>query len=81
MEKSLLKRNAIAKEWFGQNIHIAEPSHNSKPWDFYKTGPKVTSALAYEAQEGSLKEVSHEKVFLVEQATSIESISRVCARH
>ena len=39
--------------------------------------------LAYEAQEGSFKgSIPAEKVFLVEQATSIESISRgVCARH
>ena len=41
-EKSLEKEMLIAKEWFGQNIHIAEPSQlTSKPWDFYKTGPKV----------------------------------------
>jgi 6-pyruvoyl-tetrahydropterin synthase len=78
-KKSPEKEMLIAEQWFSGRIHIAEPGQlKSQPWDLYSTGPKGEQVhLLYEAQEGEFEgTIPAEKVFLVEQATSIESIAR-----
>ncbi|MDB2447205.1 6-carboxytetrahydropterin synthase [bacterium] len=77
--KCLESEELIANSWFNKNVHIAEPGQfKSKPWDVYTRGSKGEYAvLSYEAEEGYFEaEIPAEKVFIVEQATSIESIAQ-----
>ena len=69
----------ITNTWLNQSIHIAEPKQfKSTPWKPYTTGPEDQIAhLGYQSEEGLFELVlPASKVFIVEQATSIESIAK-----
>lgn len=69
----------VANKWFSKSIHIAEPSQfKTKSWEPYKKGPTgEKTTLCYQAAEGYFEAtIPSNRIYIVEQATSIESIAK-----
>ena len=73
----------ICTNWFNNHVHIAEPSQmTTKHWNLFERGNhEEICTLKYQALEGEFAlTIPAESVFLVEKATSIESISQGIAK-
>jgi 6-pyruvoyl-tetrahydropterin synthase len=77
--KSEELESLVAEKWFHSQIHIAEPGQfKSTSWQPYSVGKNGEySTLSYTAQEGYFEAtIPSHKIYIVEQATSIESIAQ-----